>query len=60
MKNDTTLTIAARTALRVLAVMTFVLGIVVALPGCGGGDWPEDERATTGPVDCKATPELCK
>ena len=57
--KTTTLTIAARTAVRVLAVMCLVFGVLLALPGCGGGDW-EDERATTDPVDCKSIPELCR
>lgn len=54
------LTLAARTALRVLFVMALVFGVLTALPGCGGGDEPEDERATTGPVNCQTTPEVCK
>ena len=56
------LTLAARTALRVLAVMTLIFGVLIALPGCGGGD-PDDEdpKATTPTTpNCQQHPELCK
>lgn len=47
----------------VLAVqVATVIALIVAgglLAGCGGGDEPEDDRATVGPVDCRARPELC-
>ncbi len=29
------------------------------LCACGGGDVDDDDQATPGPVDCKATPERC-
>lgn len=32
----------------------------LALAGCGGGDWPDDEHDVPPPgVDCQARPELC-
>lgn len=54
------LTLAECTALRALATAALIVAVLLALPGCGGGDWPEDERATIGPVNCQATPEVCK
>lgn len=62
MKRDNLLTIAARTALRVLAVMVLVFGVLIALPGCGGGDWPDEPEATaTKPItpNCTQQPEVC-
>ncbi len=33
---------------------------LLLVSACGGGDFPpEEERATTGPVDCKAAPQQC-
>lgn len=40
--------------------LALAAGALLGLQACGGGDWPEDERATTGPVNCQATPEVCK
>lgn len=36
------------------------VGLVLLCTGCGGSMDADDERADTGPVDCKARPELCK
>ena len=55
------LTLAARLALRVLAVMVLVFGVLIALPGCGGGDADEDDaRATVSPPPCTTRPEVCQ
>lgn len=55
------LTLAARLAVRVLAVMTVVFGVLQTLPGCGGKAEAEDDgRSTTPPLDCRQRPELCR
>lgn len=39
----------------------FILALLIALMGCGGGDpIVEDDRVSTGPIDCHARPELCR
>ena len=36
------------------------LFLVLTLQACGGGgSYDEPERATNGPVDCKANPQQC-
>jgi hypothetical protein len=37
---------------------TFSLLLLLALAGCGGGDWPQHERDTM-PVECQANPKGC-
>lgn len=41
-----------------LAFLLAVLGFTLA--GCGGGEGDPDDRKDTGPVDCRANPELCR
>lgn len=61
MNRPCLITLAGRLALRVLAVMAVVFGILIALPGCGGGDWEDEpDRATKPtPPNCQQQPELC-
>ena len=60
--NTRLLNIAARVALRVLAVMVLMAGVLTALPGCGGGDWEEDPATSTTPTppNCQERPEICR
>lgn len=43
-----------------LALVVSIVGSCL-LTGCGGGNADDDDdRKTTGPVDCRATPERCR
>ena len=42
-----------------LARFALLAMLMAACAGCGGGD-PDDERASTEPVDCLAKPEACR
>lgn len=45
---------------RLGALVVVVTALVSALVGCGGGCETEDGAKDTGPVDCRARPELCQ
>lgn len=40
------------------SIATLALALLMA--ACGGSSEAEDARATIGPVDCRAQPELCR
>ena len=37
-----------------------LLGLLLALSGCGGGSDEDETRAGTQPVNCTARPDLCR
>jgi hypothetical protein len=51
----------ARWALRLLVLLWLTVGAVLLLPGCGGGDFEdEDARAAINPPACAVQPEVCR
>lgn len=44
---------------RILSVLSLLL-LMLSLPACGGGDDTEDGTHTVAPVNCQATPSVCR
>lgn len=44
----------------VLLLIVLLIGLAGGVTACGGGDADDDDRASIGPVDCRAHPEQCQ
>lgn len=59
-KSDSAYSVEKARRCRALASFLLLAAVAVAVPGCGGGDANDDDKATDQPVQCADHPESCK